>query len=210
MTSTGEIVVVDDASTDGTGEWLDDLAERNPMVTVLRNERNAGFLESCNRAADVATGEFLLFLNNDTILLPGWLPPLLRVFAERDDAGAAGGRLLYPDGRLQEAGGLVFRDGSAWKFGYGDPDPEAPVFSYLREVDYCSGCLLATPRSRLRRAGRLRPPVRARASTRTPTTASRCASAGCASTTSPSPRSCTSRAERPEPTSSKGPSGTRR
>ena len=63
--------------------------------------------------------------------------------ATRDDVGAVGGRLVYPDGRLQEAGGLVFRDGSAAKFGYGDPDPDFPLFMVPREVDYCSGCLLA-------------------------------------------------------------------
>jgi GT2 family glycosyltransferase len=100
-----------------------------------------------NRGAEAATGDILVFLNNDTILLPGWLQPLLEVFEAHPDAGAVGGRLLYPDGRLQEAGGLVFSDGSAAKFGYGDADPEAALYSYLREADYCSGCLLATKRS---------------------------------------------------------------
>jgi O-antigen biosynthesis protein len=142
----GEIIVVDDASSDGTDVWLDELASRDSRIKVLRNTTNRGFLRSVTRGAEAADGDMLLFLNNDTVLLPRWLPPLLRVFAERNDVGAVGGRLLYPDGRLQEAGGLVFDDGSAWKLGYGELDPEASIYSYLREVDYCSGCLLATPR----------------------------------------------------------------
>ena len=112
-------------------------------MRLLRNEANSGFLASVNRAVEEASGEFIVLLNNDTIPLPGWLPPLLAPFRDRDDVGAVGGRLVYPDGRLQEAGGLVFRDGSAAKFGYGDPDPDFPLFTVPREVDYCSGCLLA-------------------------------------------------------------------
>jgi len=62
---------------------------------------------------------------------------------------------VYPDGRLQEAGGLVFRDGSAAKFGYGDPDPDAPMYTFLRETDYVSGALLATPRELFQTLGGL-------------------------------------------------------
>ena len=112
-------------------------------MSVLRNEVHSGFVASVNRAVNEASSEFVVLLNNDTIPLPGWLPPLLAPFRTRDDIGAVGGRLVYPDGRLQEAGGLVFRDGSAAKFGYGDPDPDFPLFTVPREVDYCSGCLLA-------------------------------------------------------------------
>jgi GT2 family glycosyltransferase len=143
----GEIIVVDDASSDGTGDWLRQVAADDDRIRVIRNPSNRGFLRSANRGAQAATGDLLLFLNNDTILLPGWLEPLVRVFTDRSDAGAVGGRLLYPDGRLQEAGGVVFSDGSAWKYGYGDPNPEAAPFARFREADYCSGCLLATPRA---------------------------------------------------------------
>jgi GT2 family glycosyltransferase len=57
-----------------------------------------------------------------------------------------GGKLIYPDGRLQEAGNLVFSDGSAANVGRDDIVPEGPLYSYVRDVDYCSGALLATPR----------------------------------------------------------------
>jgi GT2 family glycosyltransferase len=149
----GEIIVVDDASTDGTAELLEDLARVDNRITVLRNSQNRGFLESANRGAGEAASSVLVFLNNDTILLPGWLEPLLRVFADHADAGVVGGRLLYPDGRLQEAGGLVFADGSAWKYGYGDLDPGDPLYDYFRSVDYCSGCLFATRRSLFAKLG---------------------------------------------------------
>ena len=142
----GELLVVDDASSDRTSALLRSFQKRNSRVRRLRNRRNLGFLGSCNRAAGESQAEYLLFVNNDTVMLPGWLPPLARTFRDFADAGAVGGRLLYPDGRLQEAGGCVFDDGSAWKFGYGDPDPEKPLFRYVREVDYVSGALLMTPR----------------------------------------------------------------
>jgi len=143
----GEILIVDDHSSSATHQRLQDLAERDPCLRILRNPENVGFLTSCNRAARVATGDILIFLNNDTLLLPGWFLPLIKVLRDVPDAGAVGGKLVFPDGRLQEAGGIVFSDGSAAHFGRDDYDLNAPLFSYFREVDYCSAALLATPRA---------------------------------------------------------------
>ena len=143
----GEVIVVDDASTDETAELIQSWSRRDKRFRRLRNRKNSGFVRSCNRGAKAATGEILVFLNNDTLLLPGWLPPLWRIFRDHADAGAVGGRLVFPNGTLQEAGGVVFCDGSAANFGRGDYDVEAPDYGYVREVDYCSAALLATRRA---------------------------------------------------------------
>lgn len=142
----GEVLVVDDASGAKTALALDRLERVYPWLRVIRNETNAGFIMSCNRGAQEARGDFLVFLNDDTVPLSGWLEALLRVFRTRPDAGAVGGRLVYPDGRLQEAGGVIFDDASGANFGRGDDDVDAPLYTYVRPVHYCSGALLATPR----------------------------------------------------------------
>lgn len=141
-----EIIVVDDASTDATAGMLRRRATLDERIRVLRNRRNAGFIAACNRGARAARGEILVFLNNDTIPRPDWLVALLRTFRDRK-VGAAGGKLIYPDGRLQEAGGVIFSNASGANFGCGDENPHDPLYSFVREVDYCSGALLATLRS---------------------------------------------------------------
>lgn len=137
-----EIIVVDDASDDDSKDVL----HRIEGLIYRRNDRNLGFIGSCNRGAETARGEFLFFLNNDTRVTDHWLAPLLDVFENIPDAGLVGSRLVYPDGRLQECGGLVFRDGSGWNYGRGD-DPDRPPYQALRETDYCSGAALMIRRS---------------------------------------------------------------
>ena len=91
----------------------------------------------------MARGEYVLFLNNDTILLPGWLEPLVAALDEEPALAAVQPKLLYPDGRLNDAGGLVFGGGEPWIYGKGSPEPDAPQFSCRRAPDYASGaCLL--------------------------------------------------------------------
>ena len=138
---TYEVVVIDDASPEPAEIALNQVKG----VRFVRNETNLGFVGSCNKAARVARADVLVFLNNDTIVTAGWLEALTSLLRERRDAGLVGAKLIYPDGRLQEAGGLVWRDGSAWNFGRGD-DPDKPEYNYVREVDYCSGACLAIGR----------------------------------------------------------------
>ncbi|MBL6457600.1 glycosyltransferase [Belnapia sp. T6] len=138
-----EVIVVDDASGDPAVETLAQVEG----LRLLRWPSNLGFLRSCNEAAKQARGEFLFFLNNDTELLPGAIEALLRLLEARPDAGMVGSKLVYPDGRLQEAGGIIWRDGSAWNYGNGD-DPRKPQYNYVREADYISGAAIMLPRVR--------------------------------------------------------------
>jgi GT2 family glycosyltransferase/glycosyltransferase involved in cell wall biosynthesis len=137
-----EVIVVDDGSTDTTLEAV----PRMPGVVYLRNETNSGFIASCNRGAKEARGNYLVFLNNDTLVTNGWLSALVSTFVEEPRAGVVGAKLIYPDGRLQEAGGIIWRDASGWNYGKFD-DPKNPKYNYLREVDYCSAAALMIPKS---------------------------------------------------------------
>ncbi|MBA2077455.1 glycosyltransferase [Rhodanobacter sp. PCA2] len=143
-----EVIVVDDASPDDSASVLG----RIDGLRLLRNERNLGFIGSCNLGAAAARGEYLLFLNNDTQVTPGWLDRLLDCFVEEADCGVAGSRLVYPDGRLQEAGGLVYADGSAWNYGRFE-DRDDPRFLYRRDVDYVSGAALMIEAALFRNVG---------------------------------------------------------
>jgi GT2 family glycosyltransferase/glycosyltransferase involved in cell wall biosynthesis len=137
-----EVIVVDDASTDATPDIIGGI----PGITYLRADTNAGFIASCNRGAEMARGNFLAFLNNDTTVTSGWLSALRETFDFEPKAGLVGSKLVYPDGRLQEAGGIIWRDGSGWNRGKFQ-DPGKPEYNYLKEVDYCSAASLMVQRA---------------------------------------------------------------
>jgi GT2 family glycosyltransferase/glycosyltransferase involved in cell wall biosynthesis len=145
-----EVIVVDDASPDDT---LARLAQLDGLRVHAR-AANGGFIAACNDGARLARGELLVFLNNDTVPQPGWLDALLRTFREHPGTGLAGAQLLYPDGRLQEAGGVVFADGSGWNYGRHE-DPADCRYAYLRDADYASGAAIALPLDLFRRLGGL-------------------------------------------------------
>ena len=137
-----EVIVVDDASADDT---LARLAEVDG-IRVHARATNNGFIAACNDGAALARGDFLVFLNNDTVPQPGWLDALLRTFEQHADVGLVGAKLVYPDGRLQEAGGVVFADGSGWNYGRFE-DPDDCRYTYVRDADYVSGAAIALPRA---------------------------------------------------------------
>jgi GT2 family glycosyltransferase len=144
-----EVILVDDCSTDPSADRLN----RVPNLRLIRNATNQGFVRNCNRGAAAASGKFLVFLNNDTEVQPGWLAQLLKTFASRKDAGLVGAKLLYPSGLLQEAGGIIWNDGSGWNYGKND-QPGRPEYNYLKEADYCSGACIAIPREFFDQIGR--------------------------------------------------------
>ncbi|WP_053080580.1 glycosyltransferase [Methylobacterium variabile] len=143
-----EVILFDNASRDGTGTLLD----RIENATILRSPENLGFLRAVNAAAAQARGESLLLLNNDTILLPGSVAAAERVLSGEPGVGAVGGKLILPSGRLQEAGSIVWSDGSC--VGYArDADPDAFEANFRRDVDYCSGAFLMLKRALFRDLG---------------------------------------------------------
>jgi GT2 family glycosyltransferase len=145
-----EVIIVDDGSTDEISSLLD----RVSSVRVLRNGRNEGFVESCNRGAREAAGEYVLFLNNDTLVTSGWLESMV-VLADRDPSvGIVGAKLVCPDGSLQEAGGIVWNSSTFQASNYGRGDnPGKWEYNYVKDVDYCSGACLLVRSAVLRRLG---------------------------------------------------------
>jgi GT2 family glycosyltransferase len=149
-----EAVVVDDASPDDTWEMLQAQAARDARVRPIRNERNLGYVGTVNAGARHAGGDLLIHLNNDSEPQPGWFEPLVEVLAQERDAGIVGGKLVHPDGLLQEAGAVVFSDGGIYNVGR-DQDPADPLYGHRRDVDYCSFALAAMPRTVFEQLGGL-------------------------------------------------------
>jgi GT2 family glycosyltransferase/glycosyltransferase involved in cell wall biosynthesis len=133
-----EIIIVDDCSDD---ETMFAALVFAGAVRIVRNVKNLGFVRTCNAGAAAAKGKYLLFLNNDTLVREGWLDELVETFEEVPNVGIAGSKLLFEDGKLQEAGGIIWRLGDGWNWGRGR-DPDEPAFSYLRDADWVSGAAL--------------------------------------------------------------------
>ena len=136
-----EVIVVDDASTDETAT-LEDLVEG---ITVIHNETAQRFIKACNAGVAAARGKYVVLLNNDTEATVGWLDELIAAFGRFDKVGLVGSRLLYPDGRQQEAGGIIWGSGDPWNYGRLQ-NPWEPRFSYARQADYVSGAAMMTTR----------------------------------------------------------------
>jgi O-antigen biosynthesis protein len=137
-----EVLIADDASTDETCNIL----KYASNIKVISNKKNKGFLNNCNDATFHAKGDYLVFLNNDTIVQPGWLKPLLDLIKKDHTIGMVGSRLIYPNGELQEAGGIIWKDASGCNYGRFD-SPERPEYNYLKEVDYVSGASMMIKKS---------------------------------------------------------------
>lgn len=137
-----EVVLVDDGSSDRTRDILSVVSG----LQYVRNQVSEGFLFACNRGVSYAKGDYIVLLNNDTEATAGWLDELLAVFDNYDSVGLVGSKLLYPNGELQEAGGIVWGSGNPWNYGR-NANPYDPRYCYTRQVDYLSGACIMIPRS---------------------------------------------------------------
>lgn len=96
-----ELIIIDNASTDGTGEFLRSV---NRSIELISNDQNVGFGRACNQGAAAAVGEYLVFMNNDMLPEHAWLENLTGIYEIEDNVGIAGSKLVYPDDTIQHAG----------------------------------------------------------------------------------------------------------
>ena len=132
-----EVIIANDCSTDLTR----DIKKIVDNINVVTTKENVRFLLNCNNAAKYAKGKYIIFLNNDTQVQENWLKPLVELIESDDKIGMVGSKLIYPDGMLQEAGGILWRDGSAWNYG-NRKNPSDPEYNYVKEADYISGAAI--------------------------------------------------------------------
>jgi len=143
-----EVIVVDDGSNDQT-TGIKTLIEG---IDYVRNDKAQGFVKACNRGAELACGDYIVMLNNDTEVSAGWVDELLNVFDTFEGVGLAGAKLVYPNGALQEAGGIVWSNGQPMNYGRGG-NPRDPCYNYVRQVDYISGACIMLPASLWKEVG---------------------------------------------------------
>ena len=145
-----ELIVVDNGSTDETRDVLATWVTEQGSHQVIHNSQNLGFARACNAGAGSATGEFIVFLNNDTFVLPGWLENLMRPFADPSIV-VTGSRLLYPNGHVQHAG-VAFDDLGPRHIFVGLPG-DSPVVLEQRDYQVVTGAALAIRAQDFRRLG---------------------------------------------------------
>jgi GT2 family glycosyltransferase len=143
-----ETIVVDNASKDGTRGILERC--RRDEILVF-NDENRGFAGGCNDGIARARGEIVALLNFDTEVEPSWLTELVRPFREDPRIAIAGCKMLFPDGRIQHAGGVVHGNGMSEHIGYREAD-EGQYEEEL-DVDYVTGAGLAVRREFLEMCG---------------------------------------------------------
>jgi GT2 family glycosyltransferase len=139
-----EVIVVDDGSTDGTRELLREAERRGELRAVL-NDENVGFGRCCNRGAAIARGEHVVFLNNDTIPLPGWLDALVDELERDPGVGVVGSRLLYPGWQVQHAG-ILFDEASRPYHVHRGLPMDAPEVAGAADFPAVTGACLAVRR----------------------------------------------------------------
>ncbi len=144
-----EVILADDCSTDETK----DATKIIKNLVVSKNPENLKFLRSCNRATDLAKGDYIIFLNNDTEVTSFWIDELLLQHKKDPNVGLTGSKLLNLDGSLQEAGGIVWGNGQPWNVGR-NANPYQPEYNYVRQADYLTGAAMCIKKDIWEEVGR--------------------------------------------------------
>lgn len=122
-------------------------------LEIVQNPVNLGFVRNCNQASRLANGEFIVFLNNDTVVEDGWLEALVSLARSDPAIGIVGCKLLNADDSLQEAGIVMFSDALGNPYGAGDR-ADRPEYNFVRQVDGVSGACLLVRRDAFEHVGR--------------------------------------------------------
>ena len=149
-----EIIISNDNSNDETTFLKTKYFKNNKNIFVYDNYKTYNFLLNCKKAAKRARGKYILFLNNDTKVHKEWLTYLLKLIENDEKVGMVGSKLIYPDGLLQEAGGIVWSNGECLNFGKGS-NSDYPEYNYVKEVDYISGIAIVIKKSLWKKIGGL-------------------------------------------------------
>lgn len=143
------ICVFEQHTHDGTRTYLASLGDR---IDVIHSPENLGFVLGNNQVFHSYPECDILLLNDDTVVMPGWLEALTHTAYSESNIGIVGSKLVYPNGVLQEAGSVIYQDGTGCNVGKWD-DPTKPEYNYRRDVDYCSGASIYIRRDALDAVG---------------------------------------------------------
>ncbi len=146
-----DIIAVDNASTDGSPDYI---AQYWPDVQLIRNRRNLGFSRACNIGLEAAMGRsILVLLNQDTEVFPDWLAQLIAPLQEYPSIGVVGSKAIFPNGKIQHAGGTINAQGLGTHIGRGEQDHGQ--YGVMRQVDFVTGAALAITREAYEAVGGL-------------------------------------------------------
>jgi GT2 family glycosyltransferase len=146
-----EVIVVDNASIDGSADFVE---EQYPGLRLIRNDRNLGFAGGNNVGLQAATGDVLVLLNQDTVVQSGWLEALMEAFSERE-VGVAGCKLLYPDGQIIQHAGGYFDWPIGLAYHYGCDEEDQGQYDQSRVVEYVTAAAMGIRRTVLEDVGYL-------------------------------------------------------
>lgn len=147
-----EVVVVDNGSPENATPVI---TQKYPEVVFVRSEENLGFAGGNNLGINASTGKYLLFLNNDTEVDPGFLEPLVQLFETNPKAGAASSKLIYfnSDNIIQYVGSTSLNPFTGRNKRVGFMEKDLGQHDTLKETDLAHGAAMMVPRSVIEKAG---------------------------------------------------------